>query len=217
MNMKTWRRIIGVAALVMWVVGVVSRATLGEDMLVWQIDNWALELAPLLTLAYSIMLAVHILKGKHWAIKTLGGVVCSFVVLICLLLIVVIGPFLKIKVMSYKDYLVYDEWGDFADPSVYVMYKRDGLFNRKLYDIDSDRILTHGFVLGDDNFKETRKIDFFIYDDLDLMKCEADVITVSSENHIISFYRFTDGQRYDKSFNDSLNALVNNYNERSLK
>lgn len=215
MNMKTLRRIIGIVALVMWLVGVVSRVALGEDMLVWQIDYWALILAPMFTLAYSIMLAVHILKGKHWAIKTLGGVVSSFVVLICLLLMFVIGLFIKYKVMSYKDYLVYAELGDFADPSVYVLYKRDGLFYRKLYDIDSDGSLTHGFVLGDDNFNETRKIDFFIYDDLDLMKCEADVRTTSSENHIISFYRFTDGYRYDKCFNDSLNALVDNYNERN--
>ena len=215
MNMKTLRRFVGIAALVMWVVGVVSKVALGEDMLVWQIDNWALELAPLLTLAYSIMLAVHILKGKHWAIKTLGGVVCSFVVLICLLLIVVIGPFLKIKVMSYKDYLVYDEWGDFADPSVYVMYKRDGFINRRQYEIDSDQNLVCTYF-DDCLDKRVEKVVFSIYEEFDLIRCTADVISESSgeECQITTFYSLVHGRCYDKSMNDSLNALVNNYNEK---
>ena len=48
MKAKTIRRIIGITALVLWVLAIVPKFLLGEDMLVWQLDNWALLFAPLL-------------------------------------------------------------------------------------------------------------------------------------------------------------------------
>ena len=54
---NTIRRIIGITALVLWVVAIVPLFFLGyNDRIVWRLDQWALWFAPALTLVFTMQL-----------------------------------------------------------------------------------------------------------------------------------------------------------------
>lgn len=198
----TIRRTIGITALVLWVIGILSLTVLGQDKLILQLDVWSVILAPVFTFVYSIMLTIHICKGKHWAIKLAEWIWCAFIFFFCIVVLFFAGICHDIKIWSSKDYVVYSEYGGFIDPDSYVLYKRKVLVNKRMHTLGSD---WRGLM---------KKAEYFIYEPLDLIREEADVVPFSdsysdSVYHKTVFYRLSDGKRYEEELNDSLQALIN--------
>ena len=52
------------------------------------------------------------------------------------------------KIWSSKDYVVYSEYDGFFDPNMFVLYKRDGLVDRRMY------------RLSDIGFGELKRADY---------------------------------------------------------
>lgn len=214
MKAKTIRRIIGITALVLWGVAIVFvfYFVLGHSYrIVWRLDQWAFLFAPLLTLVYAVMLTIRISKGKHWAVKLLEWFGCTLVILLCLFIFIVAGAFLEYKVWGNKDYVVYSEWGGIADPDVYVLYKRNGILDYRLHILDFENYENPPFVLGDDNLGGIKSAEYLIYEDLNLIQCDAVVRDYTNEDHTFNatiFYRLDNGHRYNESQNDSLFALI---------
>jgi hypothetical protein len=209
----TIRRIIGITALVLWVVVIVSRCFFlfgNRYRLVWQLDNWAFLFAPILTLVYAVMLTIHISRGKHWAVKLSEWLGCTLFVLLCLVEFFIAGVKLNYKVWGDKDYVVYSEYGGFSDPDVYVMYKRCGIVDHHMYTLDFYSY-NPPYVLGDDNMGGINSAEYVIYEDLNLIQCDAvvrDNMNEDSTFHATIFYRLDNGHRYNESQNDSLFALI---------
>lgn len=79
------RRVIGIIALTLLIIGMIPKILFGdEEHLVWQLDNWALLFSFVFIMVYSIMLTIHITKGKQWAVQLLEWIVCVIVVLYCI-------------------------------------------------------------------------------------------------------------------------------------
>ncbi len=192
------RRIIGITALVLWVLAIVPKFLLGEDMLVWQLDNWALLAAPLLTLAYTAML-INIAQRKNWIVKLSVWISCIIFALVCVVFFFSARTWLYVKVWDNKDYAVYSKYRGAIDPDEYVLYKRKGILNKEMYGI------------GSDNFGMVKDVEFTIYEPFDLIKEEYGVSAFESNlvlSHDTIFYRLSDGKRYKQEQNDSLLALI---------
>ena len=193
------RRIIGITAIVLWGVALVSIAILGQDKLVWQLDVWAMVVALLLTPVYAIFLAICLGRGRHWLIKVISWGSCAVVAYVC---IVMLAVFVELcfdnRVWSNKDYVVYSECHDFTGPDVFVLYKRNGLSDKRMYDFSS-------------SYGQVKKAEYTMYDALNLMREEVDVtlcFECDSICHEIVFYRLNDGKRYEDVSCDSLQALI---------
>lgn len=59
------RMIFGITAMLLWLVAFVPKVVFGQDgdRLVWQLDNWALLVAPIITLVYVILLILMLSTG----------------------------------------------------------------------------------------------------------------------------------------------------------
>ena len=195
---KIIRRTIGIVALVCWVIFIVPKLILPSgDRLVWQLDNWALIVAIVLTAVYVVMSTIHIAKGRHWTIKILEWLGCVIFFLICCVVLFLAGIRDDRKIWSNNEYVVWDEYGGFVDPSLFVLYKRDGLIDRRLY------------IFSVDGW-QVKNADYTMYEDIDLMKEEADVSPFESDSvyHTTVFYRLSNGEQYDEAQNDSLFELI---------
>ena len=66
------------------------------------------------------------------------------------------------------------------------------------------------FSLGSSGFGEVREVDYSMYYDHDLIKEEIDATGFESDRvfHCISFYRLSDGDRFEEEKNDSLLKLI---------
>lgn len=197
MKAKTIRRIIGITALVLWAVAIVPR---GEgNKLVWQLDNWALVIAPVLTVVYAVLLTIRLCMGKHWLINVVAWIGCAILAYVCIVMLVVTVELCFVhRVWKNKEYVVYCEHQDFSGPEVYALYKRDGFINRRMY----------GFRSG---YGQVKKAEYTIYDSLNLMREEADVticFECDSICHETVFYRLSDGEGFEEGLNDSLQALI---------
>ncbi len=77
------RKTIGITALTLLIIGIIPKIVFGdEEHLVWQLDNWALLFSFVFIMVYSVMLTIHITKGKHWAVQLLEWIVCAIIVVI---------------------------------------------------------------------------------------------------------------------------------------
>lgn len=168
------------------------------DRLVWQLSNWAWIFASLLIAIIGVMLTIHYSKGKHILWKITGWLGCIALVMACLFSLYVATFDHDEKIWSSKDYVVYSEYRGFIDPNMFVLYKRDGLIDRRM------------FSLGSSGFGEVREVDYSMYYDHDLIKEEIDATGFESDSvfHCISFYRLSDGDRFEEEKNDSLLKLI---------
>lgn len=199
----TIRRIIGITALVLWAVAI-SSIFLDEDVrIAYQLDVLAFGIALIITPIYAVMLTIHISRGKHWLIKIAAWIGCAIVIYVCGVMLIVFTMCSDHRAWSNKDYVVYAESNGWIDPDDLVLYRREGFIDRKMY-----RLRCEDFLQND-------KIEYTMYDTLDLIKEEI-TYTLFSENDSICydtiFYRLSDGQRYDQNKDDSLLALINNQN-----
>lgn len=102
------------------------------------------------------------------------------------------------KIWSNKEYVVYSQFYDFFDPNMFVLYKRDGLVDRRMYRLNN---------IG---FDELRGADFSMYNEIDLIKEEIDVTEFESDSiyHRTVFYRLSDGYQFEQEENDSLLDVI---------
>ncbi len=199
MKAKTIRRIIGITALVLWVVVVCSMFLDEGVRIAYQIDGWAFGIALILTPVYAVMLAFRIGRGKHWLIKTVTWISCAIVIYFCGMILYISTMILSSdhRAWSNKDYVVYSESNWFIDPDDLVLYRRDGLVDRKMY-----RLRCDDWGYG--------QLEYTMYDTLDLIKEEREYTRYSEDSiyHETVFYRLSDGTRYDQEQNDSLFVLI---------
>ena len=168
------------------------------DRLVWQLQNWARILATLLIAVDVVLVTIYYVKGKHILKKIIAGLGCVLLVIACLIGLYGALVMHDNKVWGDKDYVVYSEYYDFFDPEMFVLYKRDGLVDRRMYQLHTSY---YGTV---------KKATYTMYPDADLIKEEADRTDFDGFNdyHTTTFYRLSDGQYLDKEKNDSLFSVI---------
>ena len=168
------------------------------DRLVWQMSNWSWICASLLIPIIGVLLTIYYSKGKHILWKITGWLGCIALVMACLFSLYVATFDHDEKIWSSKEYVVYSEYGGFIDPNIFVLYKRDGLIDRRM------------FSLGSSVFGEVREVDYSMYYDHDLIKEEIDATGFESDSvfHRTVFYRLRDGYKFEQEENDSLLDVI---------
>ena len=104
---------------------------------------------------------------------------CAVLVMTCLISLYIAMARHDEKIWSNEDYVVYSEYDGNIDPNKFVLYKRDGLIDRRMY------------YLGSIGFGDLKGADYSIYVDLDLIKEEIDATEFESDSvyHRTIFYR----------------------------
>ena len=168
------------------------------DRLVWQLSNWAWIFASLLIAIIGVPLTIHYTIVKHTIWKIFGCFGRIALAMACLFSLYIAIVNHDEKIWSSKEYVVYSEYGGFFDPQMFVLYKRDGLIDRRL------------FCLGSNGFGEVRGADYSMYNDFDLIKEEIDATGFESDSvfHRTVFYRLSDGYQFESEKNDSLLKVI---------
>ena len=168
------------------------------DRLVWQLSNWAWLFASLLIAIIGVLLTVRFTKGKHILWKITGWLGCMVLVIACLISLYIAMVRHDEKIWSSKEYVVYSEYYDFFDPNKFVLYKRDGLIDRRMSS------------LGNIGFGDLKGADYSMYNDFDLIKEEIEATEFESDRvfHRIAFYRLSDGVPFEQEKNDSLMKVI---------
>lgn len=168
------------------------------DRLVWQLSNWAWILASMLIAIMGILMTIRFTKGKRILWKIMGWSCSIVLVMACLISIYIAMVKNDEKIWSNKEYVVYSQYYDFFDPNMFVLYKRDGLVDRRMYRLNN---------IG---FGELRGADFSMYNEFDLIKEEIDATEFESDSvyHRTVFYRLSDGWKYRQEENDSLLDVI---------
>ena len=169
-----------------------------DDRLLWQLSNWAWILASILIAIIGVLLTIHYTKGKHSLLKIMIWLGCFVMVISCLISLYIAMVKHDEKIWSNKEYVVYSEFYGFIDPNIFVLYKRDGLIDRRMYG------------LGSIGFGEMKEADYSMYNEFDLIKEEIDATEFESDSvfHRIVFYRLCDGYRFEQEKNDSLLDVI---------
>ena len=191
----SYATITSAAVLALLAIAAVPRLFLDNgDRLVWQLDSWASIFATLLIAVATVQFTVYYAKGKHPLKKVIAGLGCAVLVMACLIGLCAAMVKHDSRVWGDKDYVVYSEYYDCFDPDVFVLYKRDGLVDRRMY------ALCHIY------YGTVREASYTMYPDADLIKEEAEMTDFDGFNgyHTTTFYQLSDGQIYDKVKNDSL-------------
>jgi len=220
----TIRRILGISALVFWAIVIVPWIILPlGDRLAWQLQNWSLIPATVVTTMYVVLLIIRVNKDvrqdenkipyliRNWS-------VCCMAVIICVACFLVAILKADYKVWSNGKYVIYgykvsdNENGGFRSPSIFVFYERKGIVDDRLGLLGDMR--QYLFDTGD--MSRIRKVDYTIYEPLDLIKEEMDYVPYDSDSvrHLTSFYRLSDRDYYEQFQNDSLLSLISQYNLR---
>ena len=168
------------------------------DRLIWQLSNWAWIFASVLIAIIGVLLTIHFTKGKHILLKIMGWLGCIALVMACLISFSSAMFIHDEKVWSSKEYAVYSEYDGVIDPNKFVLYKRDGLVDRRMY------------RLGDIDFGELKRADYSMYNDFDLIKEEIDATEFESDSvyHRTILYRLSDGVSFEQEKNDSLWEVI---------
>ena len=168
------------------------------DRLIWQLSNWAWILASMLIAIMGILMTIRFTKGKRILWKIMGWSCSIVLVMACLISIYIAMVKHDEKIWSNKEYVVYSQYYDFFDPNMFVLYKRDGLVDRRMYRLNN---------IG---FGELRGADFSMYNEFDLIKEEIDATEFESDSiyHRTVFYRLSDGYQFEQEENDSLLDVI---------
>ena len=191
----------GMAIIALVLLGISFVPTLfleNGDRLIWQLSNWAWILASMLIAIMGILMTIRFTKGKRILWKIMGWSCSIVLVMACLISIYIAMVKHDEKIWSNKEYVVYSQFYDFFDPNMFVLYKRDGLVDRRMYRLNN---------IG---FDELRGADFSMYNEIDLIKEEIDVTEFESDSiyHRTVFYRLSDGYQFEQEENDSLLDVI---------
>ena len=168
------------------------------DRLAWQLSNWAWILASMLIATMGILLAIRFTKGKRVLWKIMGWSCSILLAVACLISLFIAMAWHDEKIWSDEDYVVYSEYDGFIDPNMFVLYKRDGLVDRRMY------------YLNGIGFDELKEADYSMYNESDLIKEEIDATEFESSSvyHRTVFYRLSDGCQFKQEENDSLMKVI---------
>ncbi len=168
------------------------------DRLAWQLSNWARILASMLIATMGILLAIRFTKGKRVLWKIMGWLCSILLAVACLISLFIAMAWHDEKIWSDEDYVVYSEYDGFIDPNMFVLYKRDGLVDRRMY------------YLNGIGFDELKEADYSMYNESDLIKEEIDATEFESSSvyHRTVFYRLSDGCQFKQEENDSLMKVI---------
>ena len=191
----------GMAIIALVLLGISFVPTLfleNGDRLIWQLSNWAWILASMLIAIMGILMTIRFTKGKRILWKIMGWSCSIVLVMACLISIYIAMVKHDEKIWSNKEYVVYSQYYDFFDPNMFVLYKRDGLVDRRMYRLNN---------IG---FGELRGADFSMYNEFDLIKEEIDATEFESDSiyHRTIFYRLSDGYQFEQEENDSLLEVI---------
>ena len=190
---------IAILTLVLLVVSFVPTLFLEHgDRLVWQLNNWAWLFSSLLIAIIGVLLTIRYTKGKLILWKIMGWLGCIVLVIASLISLYIAILMHNEKIWSSKEYVIYSEHGGFIDPNTFVLYKRDGFIDRRMYH------------LRDIGFGELKGADYSFCNDLDLIKEEVDATEFESDSvyHRTIFYRLSDGFPFEQEKNDSLLEVI---------
>ena len=194
--MKTIRKITGIAALVMTILSILCYATLGKDHLFCQIDVWMRYAAFILAIVCFFIWLLNVVKGLHWALRIFVVVVPFSIILFFVVAIVLFtGSLPDSKTWEDGRYVVYHESGHGIEEGKYVMYKRYGMFERHCYPLFADVM-------------NPKSIDYYFYDNLDLIREEAEWSFDGNNWHTTRFYRLSDGFLYEQNENEKIQKLL---------
>ena len=168
------------------------------DRLVWQLSNWAWILASMLIAIMGILMTIRFTKGKRILWKIMGWSCSILLAVACLVSLFIAMAWHDEKIWSDEDYVVYSEYDGFIDPNMFVLYKRDGLVDRRMY------------YLNGIGFDELKEADYSMYNESDLIKEEIDATEFESSSvyHRTVFYRLSDGCQVKQEENDSLMKVI---------
>ena len=168
------------------------------DRLFWQLSNWAWIFASMLIPIIGVLLTIRYTKGKHILWKIMASMGSVVLVRACLISLYIAMARHDEKIWSNEDYVVYSEYDGIIDPNKFVLYKRDGLIDRRMY------------YLGNIGFGDLKGADYSMYVDLDLIKEEIDATEFESDSvyHRTKFYRLSDGWSFEQEENDSLMNML---------
>ena len=191
----------GMAIIALVLLGISFVPTLfleNGDRLIWQLSNWAWILASMLIAIMGILMTIRFTKGKRILWKIMGWSCSIVLVMACLISIYIAMVKHDEKIWSNKEYVVYSQYYDFFDPNMFVLYKRDGLVDRRMYRLNN---------IG---FGELRGADYSMYNEFDLIKEEIDATEFESDSiyHRTIFYRLSDGYQFEQEENDSLLEVI---------
>ena len=191
----------GMALFALVLVGISFVPTLfleDGDRLAWQLSNWAWILASMLIATMGILLAIRFTKGKRVLWKIMGWSCSILLAVACLISLFIAMAWHDEKIWSDEDYVVYSEYDGFIDPNMFVLYKRDGLVDRRMY------------YLNGIGFDELKEADYSMYNESDLIKEEIDATEFESSSvyHRTVFYRLSDGCQFKQEENDSLMKVI---------
>lgn len=214
MRSKIIRRTIGIVALVCWVIVIVPWIVLPDgDRLAWQLQNWMMIPASILTLLYNILLIPFIKNEQDLFAKMRGWSGFALVVIFC------VAFFLKAiftadyKVWENEKYVIYgnrvhdNKNGGSCISSIFDFYERKGMVD----DLRSVMGIWRQDQFNTPDMSRIRKLDYTIYEHLDLIKEEMYYMPYNTDSihHLISFYRLSGPYyMYDQSQNDSLFELI---------
>ena len=191
----------GMALFALVLVGISFVPTLfleDGDRLAWQLSNWAWILASMLIATMGILLAIRFTKGKRVLWKIMSWSCSILLAVACLISLFIAMAWHNEKIWSDEDYVVYSEYDGFIDPNMFVLYKRDGLVDRRMY------------YLNGIGFDELKEADYSMYNESDLIKEEIDATEFESSSvyHRTVFYRLSDGCQFKQEENDSLMKVI---------
>ena len=191
----------GMALFALVLVGISFVPTLfleDGDRLAWQLSNWAWILASMLIATMGILLAIRFTKGKRVLWKIMSWSCSILLAVACLISLFIAMAWHDEKIWSDEDYVVYSEYDGFIDPNMFVLYKRDGLVDRRMY------------YLNGIGFDELKEADYSMYNESDLTKEEIDATEFESSSvyHRTVFYRLSDGCQFKQEENDSLMKVI---------
>ena len=194
-------RLFGMAIIALVLLGITLVPTFfleDGDRLTWQMSNLAWIFDSLLIAITGVLLTIHFTRGKHVLLKIMGWIGCIVLVMACLVSLYIAMAKHDEIIWSNKEYVVYSEYDGFIDPNKFVLYKRDGLVDRRKY------------RLGNIGFGDLKRADYSMYNDLDLIKEEVDATEFESGSvyHRTTFYRLSDGVSFEQEKNDSLMKVI---------
>ena len=190
---------LGVFTLVLISVSYVPTLFLDNgDRLIWQLSNWSWIFASMLIAIMGVLLTIRYTKGKHILWKIMAWMGSVVLVMACLISIYIAMVRHDEKIWSNEDYVVYSEYDGIIDPNKFILYKRDGLIDKRMHS------------MGGIGFGEVKGADYSIYTELDLIKEEIDATDFESDSvyHRTAFYRLSDGWPFGQEENDSLLDVI---------
>jgi energy-coupling factor transporter transmembrane protein EcfT len=190
MTIKTLRRIFGIAAVLMLILSIVCVFLHGKgDHLFCQIDVWFNLTTYALIVVYAYLWIFYAVRGMHWALKLIVAVGSILLFLFC-----VVVPWFTLswvhpdsKVWSNDHYVVYHKSNSAVDYGETVLYKRDGMLEKRCFAIGCE-------------FSAPDHAEYFFFEDLDLICEEADWSFDGRHWHSTAFFRLSDGSHYEQSW-----------------